>query len=143
MTKTTFRLVNDAVRQRAVQAILNAPEGYSVVIGPETRSQEQNRLMWPLIADMQAQNETMRSFTPDQVKLRFLNALDNEMKFLPELWGNGMFAVGQKSSTLSKSQFSMLIELMFKWGAENDIKWSRKALDAYGEVVGPLPADSE
>lgn len=132
MDKVTFRLVNDAVRQRAVQAILSAPEGYTAQIGEETRSQEQNRLMWPLIADMQAQNETMRSFTPDQVKLRFLNALDNEMQFLPELWGGGMFAVGQRSSALSKGQFSMLIELMFKWGAENGIQWSDRGLHGAG-----------
>jgi hypothetical protein len=42
-----------------------------------------------------------------------------------------MFAVGQRSSVLTKSHFSMLIELMFKWGAENGIKWSQKTLDLH------------
>ncbi len=125
--RRTFRLVNPAVRQRAVEAIMKAPEGYCAAIGEETRSQEQNRLMWPLIADMQAQVPGMAAHTPDQVKLQFLNALDNEMQFLPEIWGGGMFAVGQRSSTLTKSDFSMLLELMFKWGAENDVRWSAKS----------------
>ena len=134
--KTTYKLVNQTVRQRAIQAVLDAPEGFTVVVGPETRSQAQNRLFWPLIADIRAQNPDMAQFTPDQVKLRFLNALDSEMQFLPELWGGGMFAVGQRSSTLSKRDFSLLVELVFKWGAENGIRWSDKSRFTYDEVVG-------
>ena len=136
MAKQQYRLSNPQVRQRAAQAILDAPEGYSVVIGPETRSIAQNRLFWPLVADVRAQNADMAKFSPDQVKLRFLNALDSEMQFLPELWGGGMFAVGQRSSTLSKRDFSLLVELVFKWGAENGIRWSQKALASYEEVIG-------
>lgn len=134
--KTTYKLVSQTVRQRAIQAVLDAPEGFTVVVGPETRSQAQNRLFWPLIADIQRQNPDMAKFTPDQVKLRFLNALDSEMQFLPELWGGGMFAVGQRSSTLSKRDFSLLVELVFKWGAENGIRWSDKSRFTYDEVVG-------
>lgn len=133
--KTTFRLVSPAVRERAARAVLDAPEGWAVEIGPETRSQRQNRLFWPLVADIREQNADMAKFSPDQVKLRFLNALDSEMQFLPELWGGGMFAVGQRSSTLSKRDFSLLVELVYKWGAENGIKWSAKALDSYDEVM--------
>ena len=131
--KQQYRLSSPQVRQRAAQAVLDAPEGYSVVIGPETRSIAQNRLFWPLVADIRAQNADMAKFSPDQVKLRFLNALDSEMQFLPELWGGGMFAVGQRSSTLSKRDFSLLVELVFKWGAENGIKWSRSSQETLQE----------
>jgi hypothetical protein len=47
-----------------------------------------------------------------------------------------MFAVGQRSSTLSKRDFSLLVELVFKWGAENGIRWSDKSRFTYDEVVG-------
>ena len=135
MTKRTIKLTDQAARYRAIDLMSRAPLGYVVTVGEETRSQEQNRLMWPLIADMQAQDDDMAKFTPDQVKLRFLNALDSEMQFLPELWGNGHFAVGQRSSTLTKSEFSMLLELMFKWGAENNIKWSRKSEETRATIL--------
>ena len=135
MSKLSFKLSHATARQRAAQAVLDAPHGYVVEIGPETRTQAQNRLFWPLVADIRAQNADMAKFSPDQVKLRFLNALDSEMQFLPELWGGGMFAVGQRSSTLSKRDFSLLVELVFKWGAENGIVWSRKALDSYDEAM--------
>lgn len=111
-----------------------APKGYSVTISEETRTLEQNRLMWPLIKDMREQIEGMDAFTPDQTKLRFLNALDNEMQMLPELEGGGMFVVGQRSSTLTKSQFSDLIELMFAHGAKHDVRWSRGSEEAIASV---------
>ena len=83
--------------------------------------------MWPLIKDMQDQIDEMRPFSGHDVKLRFLNALGKEMRFLPELEGGGMFPVGQRSSTLSKPQFSALLELMFMHGAKHNVQWSMKS----------------
>ena len=103
------------------------------LVKPETRSDKQNRLMWALIGDMQAQNDEMRAFDQDDAKLRFMNALGSEMRFLPELWGPAQFPVGQRSSKLNKRDFANLIELMLKWGAENDIRWSTKSKDAAAE----------
>lgn len=127
--KRTVKLTSREARLRARALIATAPEGYVVAIGEETRSQEQNRLMWPLIADLQAQVESMAAFSADDIKLRFLNALGQELRFLPELEGAGMFPVGQRSSTLSKSQFTGLIELMFAFGGKHGVNWSRKSLD--------------
>jgi hypothetical protein len=125
--KRTILLTSKAARQRTLALVVAAPEGYAVTIGEETRSQEQNRLMWPLIKDVRDQVEDQARFTPEQMKLRFLNALDNEMQFLPELEGGGMFAVGQRSSTLTKGDFSMLLELMFQYGAQHGVRWSVKS----------------
>lgn len=134
--RVTIHLVDTEARCRAERMTHSAPKGYYVTISEPTRTLEQNRLMWPLIKDIREQDEDMARFTPDQVKLRFLNALDNEMQFLPELWGAGQFVVGQRSSTLTKSQFSDLIELMFKWGAENAIEWSRKSEETREAMAG-------
>jgi hypothetical protein len=38
-----------------------------------------------------------------------------------------MFPVGQRSSTLSKSQFTGLIELLFAYGAKHGVRWSDKS----------------
>ena len=83
--------------------------------------------MWPLIADIQQQVPGAETFSADDMKLRFLHALGQEMRFLPELEGAGMFPVGQRSSTLSKTQFSALIELIFAYGAKHEVRWSRKS----------------
>lgn len=133
----TIRLVGKTQRDYACQCVQRAPDGHVVVIREETRRDAQNRLMWALIRDLREQVEGHAQFTPEQTKLRFLNYLDNEMQMLPQIEGGGMFVVGQRSSTLSKSLFSDLIELMFMHGAKNDVRWSRKALDTIEEVLGP------
>lgn len=128
-----IRLVGDKQRQYAVKCVLDAPTGHVVTIREETRTQEQNRLMWPLIADIQNQVEETKVYAADDMKLRFLNALGKEMRFLPELEGGGMFPVGQRSSLLSKPQFSALIEIIYAWGARHDVQWSRKSMDTINE----------
>ena len=134
--RRTIKLAGYPQRAHAIQLIESAPDGYVATIGEETRSLAQNRLMWPLIEDMQKQVEGMKPFTPDQVKLRFLNELDNEMQMLPELYGGGQFVAGQRSSTLTKGDFTNLIELMFKYGAEQGVRWSRKSEQTMAEMNG-------
>jgi len=133
--KQTYRLINDVVRMNAARAAQTAPAGYVCEIRPETRRDRQNRLLWPLIADIQAQVDDMARYSADDVKLRFLNALGQEMRFLPELDGGGMFPVGQRSSQLTVQQFAALIELLFKYGAEKGVKWSRKSEETRAEAA--------
>ena len=144
MNRVTIALRNAGDLSRAWDIMCRAQEtgGCVAVIREEARSDRQNRLMWPLIKDMQEQVDGLDAFTPDQVKLRFLNALDNEMQFLPELYGGGQFVVGQRSSTLTKPMFANLIELMFKYGAEKDVQWSYRSWDALKET-GVADRDSD
>lgn len=125
--RRTIKLVSQAHRQRAHALVDAAPQDYVVAVGEETRTDEQNRLMWPLIKDLREQVEWIGQYGPEETKLRFLNTLEKEMKFLPTLARDGLFPVGQRSSTLSKSQFSILLEIMFKTGADEGVKWSARS----------------
>jgi hypothetical protein len=118
------RLVGPRQREHAKRLIDLAADGDVVRIGKETRSEEQNRKLWPMIEDLRRQVPGMGERTRDDIKLQFLNALGVEMRFLPTLEGEGVFPVGLRSSTLTKAQFSGLIELLYKYGAENGVVWS-------------------
>lgn len=131
--RRTVKLTNERARALAHRLIDEARDGDCVAIGEETRSDAQNRLMWPLIKDIREQIDGMATFSPDQIKLRFLHALGTELSFLPALEGGGMFPVGQRSSTLTKAQFTGLIELMFAYGERHQVRWSHKSLQAYDE----------
>lgn len=131
----TIRLLGDTQRAYAKQQIDAAPQGFVVKIAEETRTDAQNRLMWPLIDDLRRQVPDYAAFTADQMKLRFLDALGEEMTFLPKLEGAGLFPVGQRSSTLSKTQFAALIELMFMAGAKHGVEWSQRSLDSRDEAA--------
>jgi len=101
-----------------------APDDWVARYGQRTRTDDQNRKLWPMIADLQRQDPTMAEFSAEDIKLRFMDALGSEMRFLPKLEGAGMFPVGHRSSTLTVEQFSALLELMNKYGAEHGVEWS-------------------
>lgn len=124
MKAETIRLVGDTQRAYAKRVIDSAPIGYVVKVAAETRRDAQNRRLWPMLADIQRQVPGMETFSLDDIKLRFLNALGTEMRFLPVLEGQGMFPVGGRSSTLTVEQFSGLVELLFAFGAKHGVVWS-------------------
>ena len=119
-----IRLVGARPRAYAHRVIDEAPEGHVVKLGAETRRDAQNRKLWPMLQDLVDQVPECSAFSKDDMKLRFLNALGVEMNFLPVLEGQGMFPVGLKSSTLTVQQFAGLIELIYAFGAKNNVRWS-------------------
>lgn len=124
MKSKSIRLVGQSQRDFAKQMIDAAPAGYVVKIAAETRRDAQNRKLWPMIADLQQQVPEMAGYSAEDIKLRLLNALGTELRFLPALEGQGMFPVGMRSSTLTVEQFSGLIELIHAYGAKHDVRWS-------------------
>jgi hypothetical protein len=116
--QTTIRLGSKFARSRAADAVMEAPDGYVCVLREETRNDRQNRAMWGYIKQLrEALPDTLGQFSPEDCKLRFMNALGSEMRFLPELDGAGMFPVGYRSSTLTTEQFSALLEIIAAYAA--------------------------
>jgi hypothetical protein len=111
-------------RDHAKRLIDAAPADYVCKVTQRTRTDDQNRKLWPMIADIQRQVPEMAPYSAEDIKLRFLNALGVEMRFLPALEGAGSFPVGMRSSTLTVEQFSGLIELLFAYGAKHGVEWS-------------------
>lgn len=121
---STVRLIGDTQRAHAKRLIDEAPIGWVMKIAAETRRDAQNRKLWPMLSDIQHQVPAMQPFSQDDIKLRFLNALGTELRFLPELEGQGMFPVGLRSSLLTVEQFSGLVELLYQFGAKHGVRWS-------------------
>lgn len=124
MKSETVRLVGPRQRAFAKMLIDRAPDGYVAKIGAETRRDAQNRKLWPMLDDLREQVPDYAKFSSEDMKLRFLNALGTEMRFLPTLEGEGIFPVGLKSSTLTVQQFAGLIELIYAEGAKHGVVWS-------------------
>lgn len=127
-----IRLLNNAwSRKKAHEDIDAAPDDHVCIVREETRSDEQNRKLHAMIEDLRQQVDDR--FSKEDWKLRLMQGLRNETRFLPELEGAGMFPVGQKTSELSKSQFSALVEIVFAFGAKHDVKWSDPAEQIFAE----------
>ncbi len=120
----TVRIVGDRQRAYAHRVIDEAPIGHVMKIGAETRRDAQNRRLWPMVEDIRQQVPGFDVYSKEDIKLRFMNALGTEMRFLPTLENEGIFPVGMSSSTLTVAQFSALIELIFAFGAKHGVRWS-------------------
>lgn len=120
----TVRLIGPSQKDYAKRLIDEAPADFVMKLAKETRRDIQNAKMWPMLQDIQRQVPGMETYSTDDIKLRFLNLLGTEMRFLPTLEGEGMFPVGLKSSTLTVAQFAGLIELLYKFGGDHGVVWS-------------------
>lgn len=127
---STVRLIGPSQKAHAKRLIDEAPADHVMQLGKETRREKQNRKLWPMLADIQRQVPGMEAFNTEDIKLRFLNALGTEMRFLPTLENEGVFPVGLRSSTLTVAQFSGLVELLYKFGAEHNVVWSEPRSEA-------------
>jgi hypothetical protein len=117
-------LIGPSQKAYAKRLIDDAAPDMVCRLGKATRTDRQNRKLWPMLDDLKRQVPEMAPYTRDQIKLRFLNALGVEMQFLPALEGEGIFPVGLRSSTLTKDQFAGLLELIYAFGARHGVQWS-------------------
>lgn len=86
---------------------------FVVEVRDVTRTDEQNRMMWPMLAAFSQQAKLAgRTLTKEQWKAVMLQALGHPQDMLPTLDESTWFAAGLRSSKLTKPEFSQLIELI-------------------------------
>ncbi len=122
---TRLVVILNTARDRALakQAIDRAPAGYACDIKESRRSDEQNRALWGLLNQIVRQRPKHNGVKMDAelYKAVFMQALGVEMRMLPTLDGDGFFPIGHRSSHLTVSQFSNLLELMLAWCAREGL----------------------
>jgi len=117
-------------RSLAKQLIECAPVDYVVTIREQARSGEQNSLFWAILSDISRAKPEGRRHTPEVWKQLAMHACGHLTQFEMGLDGQP-FPTGFRSSRLSKSQMSDLIEWLYAYGSEHGVKWS----DEYREVA--------
>lgn len=101
----------------------------------EQRTNEQNRKLWPMLADVAIQcrlriDGQMQQASGDDWKAVFMAALDGEQRVARGING-GLVFLRSSSRSLTKKQFSDLIEIIYAYGAEHGVCWSEPSLAAY------------
>lgn len=117
-----FRLVHAEARRRAAQACQEAPEGWIVTIKEPTRTLDQNAALWPLLDEISAQVDWHgQKLSSEDWKHIFTSTL-RKLRIMPNLDGTGFVALGQSSKTMTKSEFSDLLELATAFAEEKGVK---------------------
>lgn len=120
-------------RAYAIECLKRRPDGDVMTLDAPTRSNEQNALLWALLADVSSQVVWHgRTLTPAQWK-DFFSASLQQMTIVPNMEGTGFIALGQSTSRMTKRMFADLCELIQAFGAERGVRWS--AAPGYEELA--------
>jgi hypothetical protein len=121
--RVTFRITS---RGQLITAFKHANKQafpFVVEVRDVTRTDEQNRLMWPMLTAFSEQAKLSgRTLIKDQWKAVFLQALGHPQDMLPTLDENTWFAAGLRSSKLTMPEFSALIDLIQAEAAQRGVK---------------------
>lgn len=127
MEKRVFYMVHDQAKQRAMQAVANAPAGYRVEVKEPSRSLDQNAAMWPILQAFADQvqwpiNGVMTNLTPDDWKDILTAAYRADMvRVAPSFDGRGMVMLGQRTSKFGKKEFSDWLEFLKAAASERGV----------------------
>lgn len=131
--KQMMIIASPAHRERAVQMVRHAPDGYVVEVKPKTRSLEQNRMLWACLDDIAKQVVWHgRNLSREDWK-HVLTASLKTLDVVPNIHGTGFVVLGQSTSAMNKREFCDLITLIHAFGNERGVRWSDDANDVYAQ----------
>ena len=123
-------ITGDVARNAICRNVLSAPEGYVVKVGPESRSDAQNRMLHPLLTDISKQCEWMGKKRPMlQWKTIMVSAhsiaTGSPSEMVIGIEGE-VVNLRESTAAMSKERFSSLMEYVLAWGAmhEPPVRWS-------------------
>jgi hypothetical protein len=134
MSKRSFVIISEAVRERAIEWLRQLPLKSVVRTDDKpTRSGAQNDRFHAMIDDVAAQIQWRDVFqrpikmTRENWKRFFLQMFKRETLIVPNEDGTGFYDLGVRSSELSVSEMSDCMELIAAFGAERGVKFKEPA----------------
>lgn len=125
MTERHILTLTRANLDRALQGVIAAVSkgGWALELRPARRSDEQNDALHGLIAQIMKQRTHHNGIRMDKAlwKATFMQALGEEVRFVPTLDGRNIFPLGLRTSALSKERFSDLMEIILAWCAQEGL----------------------
>lgn len=125
---TRIRITGDLARQAAIRAIAEANEGDVVRIGTETRTEQQNRFLHPLLTEIAVQAQWMGKVRPMlQWKTLMVSghaiATGAPQEMTVGIEGE-VVNLRESTAAMSKSRFASLCDYVIAWGVQNGVKFS-------------------
>ncbi|WP_275183631.1 recombination protein NinB [Citrobacter freundii] len=133
--KQHYCIVNDTVKDNLIAFIrtiqVNPRAPMVVEAREETRTDKQNRLMWPLLKDLSDQvtwfgNKYDSDDWKDLITAMVAKAKKQEQRMAPGLDG-GVVMFGQRTSKMTVRQMVEVIEAIYWFGTQQGVKFSEKS----------------
>lgn len=122
-----FRLIDESVRRRALEAVRTAPVGHEVTIAPPRRSLDQNAAQWTILEAFSRQlqwpvNGHMTRLEPEEWKDILTAAFRGERVRLAMGLNGGVVMLGLRTSRMNKREFSEYLEFLHATAAERGVR---------------------
>ena len=122
--KQVYIMAHDVARQRAIEAVKAAPQGFRVTVEEPRRSLDQNAALHARlteiarIATWAGQQQTVDTWKRLMVGA-WCRATGQFVVMLPALDGAGVEVIWRKTSELSQRECGELLEFVNAWASEN------------------------
>ena len=106
--------------------VLQGGHTYLLTLRSETRSEAQNRLMWPILTEFSKQllwpvNGRMERMSPEEWKTVLTAAYRSDSVRLAMGLSGGVVMLGARTSKFSKAEFSEWIEFLYATAADREL----------------------
>jgi uncharacterized protein YbdZ (MbtH family) len=116
-------VIHKGNRETLAQKLLALPTGWRVVFQEPKRTTDQNSRLWAMLTALSVQLPWHgQRLTPEDWKLVTMAALNQELRLVPNIHGNGFVQLGRSSSKLSKAEMSELMALIEMFAAERGVE---------------------
>ena len=122
--KAVFILAHHEARRRAMQAVADAQDGYSVTIAEPSRTLEQNAAQWPYLVGFAQQkqlciNGVMQWVTDDDWKDVLTACWNGEIRMA--VFDGKVIMLPQRTSRFGKRVFSDWMEFLIAMAAQSGV----------------------
>jgi hypothetical protein len=122
MSRALVTLNGKSDRERVANWVMRLPAGSRVEFKKPRRTLPQNDKMWSMLTDVSTQLKWHGlTLSTEDWKLIFLDALNREVRMVPNIDGTGFVNLGRSSSDLSKDEMSDLFEVISAFGARHGV----------------------
>ena len=120
-----------------LKQFLERCEEAALIVSEPRRTLDQNAKIWPMFQDLAQQVEwpvdgKLQKLCKEEWKEILTAGLTKHQRVAAGIEG-GFVLLGSRTSRMTKSQISELIEFAYVFGAEHNVAWSEPAKKAYDE----------
>ena len=123
ITRTTVPIKGDADRKLIARWAAGVPQGTTVEFRAPRRSIDQNALMWSLLGQISKQVDWYGQKLSSEDWKDVLTASLRRTRVVPGIDPGSFVPLGMRTSQMSKEEISELLELIYAFGAERDVKF--------------------
>jgi hypothetical protein len=123
MSRAVVQIKSDADRSQITTWTRNVPVGTTVEFRAPRRSTDQNALMWSLLGQVSKQVDWYGTKLSSEDWKDVLTASLRHARVVPGIDPGTFVPLGMRTSQMTKEEISNLIELVYAFGAEHDVKF--------------------